>query len=112
MTDLRVPLPPELENFRADLEYFVSTMVRKLHTNRHKGDARNLDPKRMLDLALKEINDEVYSAWETEGQFEFAVECVDVANFLFLAARGAWHMTREQYDAERKSKSISKSNEY
>lgn len=104
MTDLRVPLPPELEDYRADLEYFVSTMVRKLYTNRHKSNAKDPDPLEMVQKAMDEIHNEVFNAWDEEGQFEFAVECVDAANFLFLAARGVWHMTREQYDAARQAK--------
>lgn len=101
MSDLRVPLPTEMEPYRADLEYFVSTMVRKLHTNRHKGVGRDLDLNDMLSMARKEL-DEARDALDNEGQFEFGVECADVANFVFLAARSGWHMTRKQYDEMRK----------
>ena len=52
--DLRVPLPEELEPFRADLEYFFSTMVRKLHVNRHKGTSKILD----VDSLVKAIRSE------------------------------------------------------
>jgi hypothetical protein len=97
MNSLNVPLPPELENYRDDLEYFVATMVRKLFTNRHKGDAKSLNPRMMLARAVTET-DEALEALANKGQFELATECADVANFAFLAARGAWHMTRQEYE--------------
>lgn len=100
MSDLRVALPPEMEPYRSDLEYFFATMVRKLHTNRHKGTGVDLNPKDMLKGAHVELC-EAKAALHEEGQFEFGVECVDVANFMFLAARAAWHLTREDYEVLR-----------
>lgn len=100
MPDITVYLPPEMEPYKADLEYFVSTMVRKLHTNRHKGVGKALNPRQMLLLAQQE-GDEAFSALAKEGQFEFGVECADAANFMFLAARGAWQMTRAEYEGAR-----------
>ena len=96
MSDLRVPLPPELEPFRHDLEYFMSTMVRKLHTNRHKGSGRDYSPSEMLAGAFREL-EEVEKARNEQGQFEVAIECADVANFMFLMARGVWNMTRDEF---------------
>lgn len=100
MPELRIPLPPEMEPYKDDLEYFVATMVRKLYTNRHKGVGTDLDPGKMLH-ALADESNEAWSALAEEGQFEFGVECVDMANFAFLAARAAWDMTREQYEEMR-----------
>lgn len=97
MGQMTIHVPDELEGMAPDLEYFVNTMVRKLHTNRHKGTQSNLDPEAMLGLA----EGEMLEAWEAlkagHGQFEFAVECVDVANFVFLAASGALGMTRSEF---------------
>jgi hypothetical protein len=102
MSELRVPLPPEMEPYKDDLEYFVATMVRKLHTNRHKGVGTNLDPAQML-LATQSEGNEAFRALAEEGQFEFGVECVDIANFAFLAARAAWDMTRKEYEQLRQA---------
>ena len=100
MAEIRIALPPEMEPYRDDLEYFVATMVRKLHTNRHKGVDKSLDPSDMISQINKEII-EARQALQNEGQFEFGVECADIANFAFLAARGAWQMTREEYERNR-----------
>jgi hypothetical protein len=101
MSELTVYLPPEMEPYKGDLEFFVATMVRKLHVNRHKGTGSDLHPGRMLVLLEEEL-DEAVKARHQSGQFEFGVECIDIANFAFLAARGAWQMTREEYDQSRR----------
>ena len=94
MAKLEIHLPPEMEPYRADLEFFFSTMVRKLHTNRHKGTG-HFSPV----VALDGLEQEVLEARQAlkQGQFEFGVECADIANFAFLAARSAWEMTREDF---------------
>jgi len=101
MPELKVYLPPEMEPYRGDLEFFVATMVRKLHTNRHKSDiGSHLHPGAMLVKAEDEL-DEAVKAWREEGQFELGIECADLANMAFLAARGAWQMTRKEYEEGR-----------
>jgi len=102
MPELRVYLPAEMEPYRGDLEFFVATMVRKLHTNRHKSVGTDLHPGRMLVLAEKEL-EEAVEAWLNQGQFELGVECADLANLAFLAARGAWHMTRQEFEEGRQT---------
>lgn len=96
MTELKIHLPSEMEPYRADLEFFFATMVRKLYTNRHKGTSERLNPKDML-RGVGEERIEAQQALKL-GQFDFGVECADIANFAFLAARGAWEMTREEFD--------------
>lgn len=96
MGTITINTPEGFEPYAADLEYFVSTMVRKLHTNRHKGYSHALVPKDMLKGAKEEMV-EAAQALRLEGQFEFSVECVDVANFMFLASLAALHMTREEF---------------
>jgi hypothetical protein len=93
---LDVHLPEGLEPYKADLEFFVSLMVRKLHTNRHKGTGVDLNPVTMLEAALQEIG-EANDAIMHKGQFETAVECADVANFAFLAAMASLQMTRRDF---------------
>lgn len=97
---LTVYLPTEIEAYKEDLEFFISVMVRKLHTNRHKGVGVNLSPAEMLEAAEAEIV-EARGAMTTQGQFETAVECADVANFAFLAAMASLQMTREEFKALR-----------
>lgn len=94
--NIEVHLPKELASFKEDLEFFVSLMVRKMHTNRHKGTGVDLCPIQMLRLAQAEIN-EALMATKHEGQFETAVECADVANFAFLSAMASLHMTRDDF---------------
>jgi len=99
--DLRVPLPEELEPFRADLEYFFSTMVRKLHVNRHKGTSKILDVDSLVK-AIRLETDELEKAIREEGQFDAPLEACDVANFAFLTSMAIWHMTRKDFDEQRK----------
>ncbi len=98
MQRLSVYLPEELQPYKEDLEFFVSLMVRKLHTNRHKGTGIDLNPVTMLEAAIHEI-DEAKEAILFKGQFETAVECADVANFAFLAAMASLQMTRRDFKA-------------
>ena len=100
MADLVVHIPPEMEPYRADLQFFVSTMVRKLHVNRHKGVTVDLDIGRMLDGVIRETK-ETQDALGNADQFQFGVECADVANFAFLAACAAWAKDRRTYNEER-----------
>lgn len=100
MPDVTIHLPEEMRDYATDLQYFVNTMVRKLHTNRHKGTSKKLPLSIALKLARAEIK-EAKQALKEQGQFEFSVECVDVANFAFLAARSAWDMTRVEFEEER-----------
>lgn len=95
---LEIYLPDEMEPYKEDMQFFVSLMVRKLHTNRHKGVGLSLRPDEMVSRATDEIQ-EVWEAMVNEGQFETAVECADAANFLFLAAMASLQMTRQDFDA-------------
>lgn len=97
MANIEIHLPEEIKDYAPDLHFFFSTMVRKLHTNRHKGTNHKDTPDVMVAEGLREI-EEVWRAMSKEGQFETAVECVDVSNFMFLAARACWNMTRQQFE--------------
>lgn len=89
-------IPDEMAPYAEDIEFFVTLMVRKLHTNRHKGTGKELNVKQMLQFAKGELI-EVEEALMTQGQFEVAVECADAANFAFLIARSTLNMTREEF---------------
>lgn len=93
---LEIYLPDEMEPYKEDMEFFVSLMVRKLHTNRHKGTAKSFDLDMLMEMAEQEMI-EVQNAMKNEGQFETAVECADVANFMFLVAMGSLQMTRQDF---------------
>jgi len=95
--DLTVPLTPELEPFRDDLEYFMRTMVRKLHINRHKKFAEDKSIKTLMNGLTGELL-ELDEAIKTESQFEAALEAVDVSNMAFLVALKAWQMTKTEYE--------------
>jgi hypothetical protein len=94
--DLTVPLTPELEPFRDDLEYFMRTMVRKLHVNRHKGFSEKMSVIDLLTATEQEYF-ELRAAVKEESQFETALEAVDVANMAFLVALKVWQMTKSEY---------------
>lgn len=94
--DLMVPLTPELEPFRDDLEYFMRTMVRKLHINRNKGFAEAMSVADLLKYMEQECH-ELKTAIAEESQFEAALEAVDVSNMAFLVALKVWQMTKTEY---------------
>lgn len=94
---LIIPLPIEMEPYRADLGYFFQTMVRKLHVNRHKGTSNTLSLDALFEGLQGEIA-ELEVAVAREGQFDAPLEAADVANFGFLIAQTIWHMTREQWE--------------
>jgi hypothetical protein len=93
---LTVPLTPELEPFRDDLEYFMRTMVRKLHINRHKKFSEDKDIKTLMGSLMNEWV-ELEDALREESQFEAALEAVDVSNMAFLVALKVWQMTKAEY---------------
>jgi hypothetical protein len=101
MGDLQIPLPPEMEPFRADLTFFMSAMVRKLHINRHKGFIDGKSTYFLLNGVHEEVK-ELDSALDSESQFEAALEAVDVANQAFLVAAKVWQMTKSEYEKERR----------
>lgn len=107
MATLRVPLPAEMEPYKDDMEYFVSSMVRKLHVNRHKGTSKQLSVPALIKQMKVEI-DELERAIDKEGQFDAPLEAADVANFAFLTAIAIWHMTREQFEAMRRDVNLAK----
>lgn len=95
MPKVTVNLPDDMSPYADELQYFVETMIRKLHCNRHKGYTKDMNPMRLMDLAVREIKE----AHDAKGQFEFFVECADTANMAFLAAMCAIEMTRSEFDA-------------
>jgi hypothetical protein len=95
MPKIAVSIPEDMAPYADELQYFVETMVRKLHCNRHKGYTKDMNPIQMMELATQEIEE----ANRAKGQFEFFVECADTANMAFLAAMCAIEMTRSEFDA-------------
>ena len=97
MAHLTIPLPEGMEPYKDDLEYFVSTMVRKLHVNRHKGTSKELDVRGLM-AGLNDEMLELAQAIRSEGQFDVPIEAADVANFAFLVSIAVWHMTRQNFE--------------
>lgn len=100
MTRITVDLPASVAPFARDLEFFLQVMVRKLHTNRHKGFAEGADVSSLLD-GLDNERGELGLALLTLGQFESAVEAADVANMAFLVFSRLMAMDKVQYTKER-----------
>ncbi len=101
MASFTIHLPDEIAEYEGPLRYFMDSMVQKLHVNRHKGFAEGCAPRSLTDGALYEI-DELVKAYQKESQFAAYMEAVDVANMMFLSAYLTSHMTREQFDNQRK----------
>lgn len=94
--DFTVELTEELAPFKGDLNYFVSTMVRKLHINRHKGFCEGVSIEQLVKLLRGELA-ELENALKEESQFNSALEAVDVSNMAFLVALKVWQMTKVDY---------------
>lgn len=97
MVMLHVPLPPEMEPYKDDLEFFVQTMIRKLHSNRHKGVTKDLNVSALIGGIKRELV-ELEQAIDNEGQFDAPLEAADIANYSFLIAIAIWHMTRKDFE--------------
>lgn len=98
--NLTIAIPDEMAPYAEDVAFFVTLMVRKLHTNRHKGTDKSMSLRMGIEGLEGELN-ETKEALATQGQFEVAVECADIANFAFLTARSALNMTREDFIKEK-----------
>lgn len=85
MTNISVPIPPDLQNYRESLREFFAGMVRKLSLNSHKSTPSITDIHGIINLLL----DEVEELREQLGQNKFdensLAESFDCANFAFLA---------------------------
>ena len=97
---MEIYLPPELVQYEGDLRFFVDLMVRKLHTNRHKGFTEGKTLTEILNR-LDGERKELGAALDKEGQFDVALESADVANFAFLLALGALRMDKATYEKQR-----------
>ena len=96
---IQTDLPPELEPFAKDLQFFFSLMVKKLYVNRHKGFAEGVTLPEMFEYMKLEMWEMVEAAHK-EGQFQTAMEAVDVANFAFLVSLRALMLTKPEFELE------------
>lgn len=103
---IEVFLPDELEPFAPNLRYFMETMVRKLHANRHKGfgGAKFHEILPGLMAEVRELEDAIH----TESQFNVQLEAADVANFAFLIALRAYQIDKATFVAEQRPASTRK----
>lgn len=101
MGKITIPVPAEMAEYEDDLRYFFETMVRKLFTNRAKGFNKSFDMNALIGGMRGEIL-EIEKALDEEGQFDVAVEAADAANFAFLIGLASLHMTRGQFEEQRK----------
>lgn len=98
MSIIEVPVTAELEPYAADIRYFMETMVRKLHTNRHKGFAAA--EMTVLRRGLMDEIEELEKSLNYVGQFESMVEAADVANMALLIAVKVLRMTRKEFNGD------------
>lgn len=78
------------DRYKADLEWFVGEMVKKLDENNHKGAWKDLTFNKLLDMLddeVSELEDEIY---ELNPNYDNIIkECADVANFAMMIAERA-----------------------
>ena len=98
MGQIVIDIKDDLEPYAEDLQYFFQTMALKLYTNRHKGFDKDHDLDRLIH-GIKLEFEELKAAIRDHGQFEAAIEAVDVANMAFLVAIMCWHMERPIFDS-------------
>lgn len=91
---MEIILPDEIAHYEGELRYFVDSMVRKLHANRHKGFVNGLD----FEKCIAGIQGEVAELEVSKTQFEAFMEAADVANWAFLTAVYLGRMTRPEFD--------------
>lgn len=97
---MKVHLPDEISEYEPELRFFMELMVRKLHTNRHKGFAGKVTFTGLMDGLEREVT-ELQMAIDTSHQMDVATEAVDVANMAFLTATAALRMERPEFDARK-----------
>lgn len=97
MARIEVELPDSLAEHRAHFEWFIRTMVQKLHVNRHKVFPTEGDRGAQLYQLLCDENDELLEAMVRGDQFGTCLEAVDVANFGWLIALWACSITKEKF---------------
>jgi len=93
MDVIEIPVPKEFEPFKHDFRYFVESMVRKLHINRHKGFAENDSLESLMEIMRQEM-EELTDARNNGSQSDVFFEAADVANLAFLVALKAWQMRK------------------
>lgn len=82
---MKIHVPDEMKQHEPQIRFFFDLMIRKLHTNRHKGFADDADPRDLFNH-MEQETDELMTALREESQFNAAMEAVDVANFCLLLA--------------------------
>lgn len=100
--DITVHVPDDMSPFAADLGFFMNTMVRKLHINRHKGYVQGKSLVSLFEGVVGE-SEELRKALTDESQFAAALEAIDVANQAFLVAAKLLGMNKNDYVQEQKN---------
>lgn len=96
MVKMVISIPDTVKEYEPELRFFIDTMVQKLNINRHKGFCEDKTVKDLLHLTGAEF-DEMQEAM-SESQFNFFLECVDVANMAWLSGLKALRMTKYDWD--------------
>lgn len=96
MARITIEVPDAMAEHSPVLQYFVQTMVNKLHLNRHKGFGESLDLVGVF-AGLSGEQEELRHSLASESQFQAYIEAVDVANFAMLAGMVVLRMDKMQY---------------
>ena len=96
---IQIPIPESVAPYAHDIQAFVTYMVYKLATNRHKGWADKSDVAKMIRGAEEEMEELKEAIRAKEPQFNALMEAVDVANMMLLCGIAITLNSRVEYDA-------------
>ena len=98
MATMTIDLPDSMEEHRAHFEWFIRTMIQKLHVNRHKVYPVEGNKWEWLLHGLGNEHDELDSALRNQDQFGASIEAVDCANMAWLVSLWSCSITRKEFD--------------
>ena len=98
MATMTVDLPDSMAEHKEHFEWFVRTMLLKLHVNRHKVYPVEGNNWHRLLNGLGDEYVELEVALRSQSQFEASIEAVDCANMAWLVSLWSCSITRKEFD--------------
>ena len=98
MATMIVDLPDSMEEHKEHFEWFIRTMVLKLHVNRHKVFPVEGNKWGGLLHGLNDEHIELLQALHQQDQFGASIEAVDCANMAWLVSLWSCSITRKEFD--------------
>ena len=98
MATMTVDLPDSMVEHKEHFEWFVRTMIQKLHVNRHKVFPVEGDRWQGLISGLVDEVKELDESLHQQDQFGTSIEAVDCANMAWLVSLWSCSITRKKFD--------------